>query len=174
MNNQIKKIYNQNKELEKKLNKYKHSYFSALFLLSISLSYFICQIFHLDDSIYIRLFPEISNSFTFTMMSAIISGSILGTCKLEYIKAAKKIENQLEKNKRKIEILKTKQPLKKKQINSKKFEQDLSEIKKNIELSVEEIISKKETNKLEEEYQLIEQIDMEKIKQKVYKKRMGK
>lgn len=104
MEERIKKLEKENQNLQKKLNKYQHSYFGPIYIVSLAIIYFVCQIFNVDQAY--PFFKSISNSFVFTIAGGIITGSILGTCKLEYMSSVHKIKRLLSNNRKKIGLLK--------------------------------------------------------------------
>ena len=182
----LEKLEKQNKELKTKLNKYQHTYFGPLYLLSVVIIYFICQLFNVDGKYY--LITNINNSTTFTIMGAFILGTMLGTCKLEYMRSTYKIKKKIKTNNEKIR--KMKEPTKNKNIvksyiknsnnNTKKTNKKITDFeleKKYLEIiikSVEEIMQKDKQileNTGEEDFmldlsniKLLEPIDIEKIK----------
>ena len=88
----VKQLEQQNNVLQKKLKKYKNTYFGPIYILSISIIYLICQIFNVDN--FFRIFPNIQNSLTFTLMGSFVLGSMLGVCKIEYNNAVRRIRKK--------------------------------------------------------------------------------
>lgn len=155
----VKQLEQQNNVLQKKLKKYKNTYFGPIYILSISIIYLICQIFNVDN--FFRIFPNIQNSLTFTLMGSFVLGSMLGVCKIEYNNAVRKIRKKIISNNEKIKKFQTKtsnaktreKKIQNKQVDNKKIETEIEQIKKQeTTKSVEKI--------LQEKQQLIEPIEV--------------
>ena len=162
-----------------------------LYLSALMIIYSICLIFDIDNVKYAHFFTNVSNSIVFTTMAASIIGAMLGTCKLEYMKSVRKIKKEIENNCQKINYLKTKDKFiqensvsqnidyrhsKLNKDTEKKVDLELKRIKLEvIKTSVEEILET--NNQIFEEIeniQLIEPIDIKKIRENVLIKRKGK
>lgn len=155
----VKQLEQQNNVLQKKLKKYKHTYFGPIYILSISIIYLICQIFNVDN--FFRIFPNIQNSLTFTLMGSFVLGSMLGVCKIEYNNAVRRIRKKIISNNEKIKKFQTKtsntktreKKIQNKPVDNKKIEIEIEQIKKQeTTKSVEKI--------LQEKQQLIEPIEV--------------
>lgn len=155
----VKDLEQQNNVLQKKLKKYKNTYFGPIYILSISIIYLICQIFNVDN--FFRIFPNIQNSLTFTLMGSFVLGSMLGVCKIEYNNAVRRIRKKIISNNEKIKKFQTKtsnaktreKKIQNKPVDNKKIETEIEQIKKQeTTKSVEKI--------LQEKQQLIEPIEV--------------
>lgn len=155
----VKQLEQQNNVLQKKLKKYKNTYFGPIYILSISIIYLICQIFNVDN--FFRIFPNIQNSLTFTLMGSFVLGSMLGVCKIEYNNAVRRIRKKIISNNEKIKKFQTKtsntktreKKIQNKPVDNKKIEIEIEQIKKQeTTKSVEKI--------LQEKQQLIEPIEV--------------
>lgn len=155
----VKQLEQQNNVLQKKLKKYKNTYFGPIYILSISIIYLICQIFNVDN--FFRIFPNIQNSLTFTLMGSFVLGSMLGVCKIEYNNAVRRIRKKIISNNEKIKKFQTKtsnaktreKKIQNKPVDNKKIETEIEQIKKQeTTKSVEKI--------LQEKQQLIEPIEV--------------
>jgi hypothetical protein len=187
-----KQLEQQNNVLQKKLKKYKHTYFGPLYILSISIIYLICQIFNVDN--FFRIFPNIQNSLTFTLMGSFVLGMMLGVCKIEYNNSVRKIRKEIIQNKEKIRIAQKKQSnvkvyekkIQNKPTNNKRIEAEIEQIKKQETIkSVEKILQEKQKTVEPIEVnentfddidfiQTVDEIDISKIKEKVLQKRLEK
>ena len=187
-----KQLEQQNNVLQKKLKKYKHTYFGPLYILSISIIYLICQIFNVDN--FFRIFPNIQNSLTFTLMGSFVLGMMLGVCKIEYNNSVRKIRKEIIQNKEKIRIAQKKQSnvkvyekkIQNKPTNNKIIEAEIEQIKKQETIkSVEKILQEKQKTVEPIEVnentfddidfiQTVDEIDISKIKEKVLRKRLEK
>lgn len=188
MNNQLEKLKKRNKVLSRKLKKYKHPHFGLIFLFSNVIVYFLCQALNLDNILYSQLIVGIDNSITCTSIGAVILGSILGTCKLEYMKSVRKIDKEMKKNSSKISKLaeqeinfkeKRKKPPENKQqpiIQQEQVHDELEKIKLEIiKRSVLEIMQEQATSQeIEEDTDFITLIDLDKIREEVKQKRLEK
>lgn len=187
MNNQLEKLEKRNKILSKKRKKYKHSHFGLYFLFCIAVVYFLCQTFNVDSTQYSQLIEGIENSITCTSLGAIIIGSTLGTCKLEYWKAVRKIDKEMKKNSFKISKL-TKQKTNSKEKGKEPKENnqkpimceeivdyELEKIKLEISKSILEMIQEQSIpQEIEEDTDFVTLIDLDKIREKVKQKRLEK
>ena len=132
----VKQLEQQNNVLQKKLKKYKHTYFGPIYILSISIIYLICQIFNVDN--FFRIFPNIQNSLTFTLMGSFVLGSMLGVCKIEYNNAVRRIRKKIISNNEKIKKFQTEtsntktreKKIQNKPVDNKKIEIEIEQIKK--------------------------------------------
>lgn len=155
----VKQLEQQNNVLQKKLKKYKNTYFGPIYILSISIIYLICQIFNVDN--FFRIFPNIQNSLTFTLMGSFVLGSMLGVCKIEYNNAVRRIRKKIISNNEKIKKFQTKtsntktreKNIQNKPVDNKKIETEIEQIKKQETTKAVEKI-------LQEKQQLIEPIEV--------------
>lgn len=155
----VKQLEQQNNVLQKKLKKYKNTYFGPIYILSISIIYLICQIFNVDN--FFRIFPNIQNSLTFTLMGSFVLGSMLGVCKIEYNNAVRRIRKKIISNNEKIKKFQTKtsntktreKKIQNKPVDNKKIETEIEQIKKQETTKAVEKI-------LQEKQQLIEPIEV--------------
>lgn len=160
----IKQLQEQNKKLEQKLHKYENTIFFPFFLVSLFIIYVLCILVGIDDVIYTSFSSKIPNSIICTIMGGIITGSMIGMCKLEYKKAINKIKKQIEKNKIKI----------------KNYINNSNELNHTIEIKKDKEDKLLENNQLEknilEKYSLeiIPTIDINQIKKTMVKKRVSK
>ena len=199
----VKQLEQQNNVLQKKLKKYKNTYFGPIYILSISIIYLICQIFNVDN--FFRIFPNIQNSLTFTLMGSFVLGSMLGVCKIEYNNAVRRIRKKIISNNEKIKKFQTKtsntktreKKIQNKPVGNKKIETEIEQIKKQeTTKAVEKILQEKqqlietiEVNEKEKTFndinsiqtlddldfiQTVDEIDISKIKEKVLQKRLEK
>lgn len=185
MNNQLERLKKRNKVLSRKLKKYKHSHFGLIFLFFIGIIYFLCQTLNLDSILYSQLIIGIDNSIVCTSIGAVIIGSLLGTCKLEYMKSVRKINQEMEKNSSKISKLtqqeinsKGKTTLENKQktnIQQKTVNNELEKIKLEIIKSVLQITKEQSIPQgIEDDVDFIKPLDLEEIKKLVKQKRLEK
>lgn len=155
----VKQLEQQNNVLQKKLKKYKNTYFGPIYILSISIIYLICQIFNVDN--FFRIFPNIQNSLTFTLMGSFVLGSMLGVCKIEYNNAVRRIRKKIISNNEKIKKFQTKtsntktreKKIQNKPVDNKKIETEIEQIKKQETTKAVEKI-------LQEKQQLIETVEV--------------
>ena len=155
----VKDLEQQNNLLEKKLKKYKNTYFGPIYILSISIIYLIFQVLNVDN--FSILFPNIQNSLTFTLMGSLILGTMLGVCKIEYNNAVRRIRKKIISNNEKIKKFQTKtsntktreKRIQNKPVDNKKIETEIEQIKKQETTKAVEKI-------LQEKQQLIEPIEV--------------
>ena len=199
----VKDLEQQNNLLEKKLKKYKNTYFGPIYILSISIIYLIFQVLNVDN--FSILFPNVQNSLTFTLMGSLILGTMLGVCKIEYNNAVKRIRKKIISNNEKIKKYQTKtsntktreKKIQNKPVDNKKIETEIEQIKKQeTTKAVEKILQEEqqlietiEVNEKEKNFndinsiqtlddldfiQTVDEIDISKIKEKVLQKRLEK
>lgn len=199
----VKDLEQQNNLLEKKLKKYKNTYFGPIYILSISIIYLIFKVLNVDN--FSILFPNVQNSLTFTLMGSLILGTMLGVCKIEYNNAVRRIRKKIISNNEKIKKFRTKtsntktreKRIQNKPVDNKKIEKEIEQIKKQeTTKAVEKILQEKqqlietiEVNEKEKTFndinsiqtlddldfiQTVDEIDISKIKEKVLQKRLEK